>query len=141
MLPDPSAAANGEILAVKDLNVSYGASKVLFDVGMSVRPCQIVACVGRNGAGKSTLLKTIAGFLKPDAGSIRSGPASLVGLKSFEIARMGIKYVPQDKKVFSDLTVRENLELGSYEECLRHPEVRRSYWQIDVAAEGAAHAS
>jgi branched-chain amino acid transport system ATP-binding protein len=70
--------------------------------------------VGRNGAGKSTLLKCIAGFLKPDAGAIRSGRTSLVGLKSYEIARMGIKYIPQDKKVFSDLTVRENLELGSY---------------------------
>lgn len=114
MLPDPSAAANGEILAVKDLNVSYGASKVLFDIGLSVRPREIVACVGRNGAGKSTLLKTIAGFLKPDSGSVRSGSISLAGLNSYEIARMGIKYVPQDKKVFSDLTVRENLELGSY---------------------------
>jgi ABC-type branched-subunit amino acid transport system ATPase component len=112
--PDRSAAANGEILAVKDLSVSYGASKVLFDIGLSVRPREIVACVGRNGAGKSTLLKTIAGFLKPDSGSIRSGQMSLAGLKSYEIARMGIKYVPQDKKVFSDLTVRENLELGSY---------------------------
>jgi ABC-type branched-subunit amino acid transport system ATPase component len=115
MPPDRSAAAaNGDLLAVKGLNVSYGASKVLFDVGLSVRPHEIVACVGRNGAGKSTLLKTIAGFLKPDSGSIRSGQTSLAGLKSDEIARMGIKYVPQDKKVFSDLTVRENLELGSY---------------------------
>jgi branched-chain amino acid transport system ATP-binding protein len=108
------AAATEEILAVKGLNVSYGASKVLFDVGLTLGPRQIVACVGRNGAGKSTLLKTIAGFLRPDAGSVRSGQASLVGRKSYEIARMGIKYVPQDKKVFSDLTVRENLELGSY---------------------------
>ena len=115
MPPDSGVMANtGEILAVRGLNVSYGASKVLFDVGLSVAPRQIVACVGRNGAGKSTLLKSIAGFLKPDSGSIRSGPTRLVGLKSYEIARMGIKYIPQDKKVFSDLTVRENLELGSY---------------------------
>lgn len=114
MPPDSGAAVTGEILAVEGLSVSYGASKVLFDVGLSVQPHQIVACVGRNGAGKSTLLKTIAGFLKPDSGSIRSGSSSLVGLRSYEIARMGIKYVPQDKKVFSDLTVRENLELGSY---------------------------
>jgi len=115
MPPDSGIAVDtGEILAVEGLNVSYGASKVLFDVGLNVAARQIVACVGRNGAGKSTLLKTIAGFLKPDSGSIRSGKSSLVGLKSYEIARMGIKYVPQDKKVFSDLTVRENLELGSY---------------------------
>jgi len=103
-----------EILAVRGLNVAYGESKVLFDINLSVRARQIVACVGRNGAGKTTLLKSIAGFLKPLAGSITSGHASLIGRKSYAIAKMGIKYVPQDKKVFSDLTVRENLELGSY---------------------------
>jgi ABC-type branched-subunit amino acid transport system ATPase component len=103
-----------QILTVKGLNVSYGESKVLFDIDLSVRPRQVVACVGRNGAGKSTLLRSIAGFIRPLAGSIASGDVSLVGRKSYDIARMGIKYVPQDKKVFSDLTVGENLELGSY---------------------------
>ena len=103
-----------EILTVKGLNVSYGESKVLFDIDLSVRPRQVVACVGRNGAGKSTLLRSVAGFIRPLAGSITSGDVSLVGRKSYDIARMGIKYVPQDKKVFSDLTVGENLELGSY---------------------------
>ena len=115
MPPDSAVATHGDdILTVKSLYVSYGESKVLFDVNLGIKPRQIVACVGRNGAGKSTLLKCIAGFLTPDSGSIRSGPARLVGLRSYDIARMGIKYVPQDKKVFSDLTVRENLELGSY---------------------------
>jgi ABC-type branched-subunit amino acid transport system ATPase component len=106
--------ANEEILSVKALNVSYGESQVLFDIDLAVRANQVVACVGRNGAGKTTLLKTIAGFLRPRSGSIASGGVSLVGRKSYEIAQMGVKYVPQDKKVFSDLTVRENLELGSY---------------------------
>ena len=110
----PDVANNDDILAVSGLNVSYGESKVLFDVSLRVQPKQIVACVGRNGAGKSTLLKSIAGFLKPASGTVASGPISLVGRKSYDIAKMGIKYVPQDKKVFSDLTVRENLELGSY---------------------------
>jgi len=115
MPPDSGAALpSDEILAVKGLNVAYGESKVLFDIDLSVKPRQVVACVGRNGAGKTTLLKSIAGFLKPLSGSITSGPANLVGRKSYDIATMGIKYVPQDKKVFSDLTVRENLELGSY---------------------------
>jgi len=103
-----------EILTVNGLNVSYGESKVLFDIDLSVGARQVVACVGRNGAGKTTLLKSIAGFIKPLAGTITSGHTSLVGRKSYDIAKMGIKYVPQDKKVFSDLTVRENLELGSY---------------------------
>jgi len=115
MPPDSGALVQSDdILSVRGLNVAYGEAKVLFDVDMSVRPRQIVACVGRNGAGKTTLLKTIAGFLKPLAGSIISGHAGLSGRKSYDIAKMGIKYVPQDKKVFSDLTVRENLELGSY---------------------------
>jgi len=113
MLPH-STANNDDILAVSGLNVSYGESKVLFDIALSVQPRQIVACVGRNGAGKTTLLKSIAGFLKPTSGSITSDHIDLVGRKSYDIAKMGIKYVPQDKKVFSDLTVRENLELGSY---------------------------
>jgi ABC-type branched-subunit amino acid transport system ATPase component len=115
MPPDSSTGLQSdEILAVKGLNVSYGEAKVLFDIDLSVRPRQIVACVGRNGAGKSTLLKSIAGFLRPLSGFIASGHVSLIGRKSYDIAKMGIKYVPQDKKVFSDLTVRENLELGSY---------------------------
>lgn len=105
---------NDEILTVRGLNVSYGESKVLFDIDLSVKPRQVVACVGRNGAGKTTLLKSIAGFLKPVSGSIASDHINLTGRKSYDIAKMGIKYVPQDKKVFSDLTVRENLELGSY---------------------------
>jgi ABC-type branched-subunit amino acid transport system ATPase component len=112
---DPlSAASEGELLRVRGLNVAYGESKVLFDIDMSVASGQIVACVGRNGAGKTTLLKSIAGFLRPISGAIACGGTTLVGRQPFDIAKMGIKYVPQDKRVFSDLTVKENLELGSY---------------------------
>lgn len=105
---------NQEVLTVKGLNVSYGAAKVVFDASLGLAAGQIVSCVGRNGAGKTTLLKSITGFLKPNSGSVMLGNDNLVGLRPFDIAKMGIKYVPQDKKVFSDLTVRENLELGSY---------------------------
>lgn len=111
---EPSAVDNADILVVRDLNVAYGESKVVFDAHLSVRPGQLVACVGRNGAGKTTLLRTIAGFLKPTSGVIRFNGTNLVGLLPYQIARMGLKYIPQDKRVFSDLTVRENLELGSY---------------------------
>ena len=103
-----------DILTVKNLNVSYGESKVLFDIEMAVQPGQVVACVGRNGAGKSTLLKSVAGFIKKVSGTVTCDGASLLGIRPYDIAKMGIKYIPQDKKVFSDLTVRENLELGSY---------------------------
>jgi len=106
--------ARNALLAVEGLSVSYGESKVLFDISLFVEPNQIVACVGRNGAGKTTLLKCISGFLKPVSGSVTANQSSLVGLPPYDIANLGVKYVPQDKKVFSDLTVRENLELGSY---------------------------
>ncbi len=103
-----------DILTVRGLNVAYGESKVFFDVSLNVRPGEIVACVGRNGAGKTTLLKTIVGFLRPSSGAIVCDDVSLVGYPPYRVAGMGVKYIPQDKKVFSDLTVRENLELGSY---------------------------
>jgi len=103
-----------EILAVDGLNVAYGEAKVLFDVSIHINTNEIVSCVGRNGAGKSTLLRSISGFVKPTAGSIKFKNTSLVGTRCYDIAKMGLKYIPQDKKVFSDLTVRENLELGSY---------------------------
>jgi len=102
------------VLTVSGLNVAYGESKVLFDISMSVGPREVVACVGRNGAGKTTLLKTVAGFLKPTSGTVSFNATSLIGMTAFVVAGIGIKYIPQDKKVFSDLTVRENLELGSY---------------------------
>jgi len=108
------AMNSNEILMVRGLNVSYGESKVLFDAHLSVKPGQVVACVGRNGAGKTTLLKSIGGFLKPTSGSITFNNTDLIGMMPYDIAKMGLKYIPQDKKVFSDLTVRENLELGSY---------------------------
>ena len=101
-------------LAVRGLNVAYGESKVLFDVDFDVAPNEVVACVGRNGAGKTTLLRSVAGFLRPLSGAVSSHGVSLLGHRPYDVARMGVKYVPQDKKVFSDLTVRENLELGSY---------------------------
>jgi ABC-type branched-subunit amino acid transport system ATPase component len=114
MPPLESRGDGGDLLAVQGLNVAYGASKVLFDVGLHLKANEIVACVGRNGAGKTTLLRTIAGFLKPSSGSVTYAGASVVGRAPYDVACMGIKYVPQDKRVFSDLTVRENLELGSY---------------------------
>jgi len=105
---------NGVLLNVKDIDVAYGQLKVLFDVSVSCNPNQIVAIVGRNGAGKTTLLKAISGFLKPTKGEIIFKGEKINEYPSFEIAKKGIKYIPQDKMVFSDLTVRENLELSSY---------------------------
>ncbi|MBC7217031.1 MAG: ABC transporter ATP-binding protein [Candidatus Caldatribacterium sp.] len=102
------------ILEVHDIDASYGQSRVLFDISLQLKPNERVAIVGRNGAGKTTLLKCIAGFLRPTRGSIIYDGINIVGKRPFEIARLGLKYIHQDKGVFQDLTVRENLELASY---------------------------
>jgi ABC-type branched-subunit amino acid transport system ATPase component len=114
MPAEGSSASNGHVLRVRGLGAAYGASHVLFDIDLDVGAREVVACVGRNGAGKTTLLKAIAGFIKPQSGTIVADGIDLTARKPYDIARLGIKYVPQDKKVFSDLTVAENLELGSY---------------------------
>lgn len=105
---------NGLILQVNDVDASYGESKVLFGVCLELKPNERVAIVGRNGAGKTTLLKCIAGFVRPTKGDIVYNGMNIVGKRPFEIARLGLKYVHQDKGVFQDLTVKENLELSSY---------------------------
>jgi len=102
------------IVEVKNLNAAYGQSKVLFDINLYIKPNERVAIVGRNGAGKTTLLKCIASLLHPTGGSVLYNGAELVGKQPYEVARLGLKYIDQDKHVFLDLTVRENLELSSY---------------------------
>lgn len=105
---------NQRVLKVKDLNVSYQKLRVLFDVCIEVSPGEVVVVVGRNGAGKTTLFRTISGFLKQDKGSILFKGEDIGALPPYEVALKGLKYIQQDKHVFADLTVRENLELGSY---------------------------
>lgn len=102
------------MVEVRNLNAAYGQSKVLFDVSLNIKPNERVAIVGRNGAGKTTLLKCMASLLTPTNGSVVYDGTELVGKQSYEVARMGLKYIDQDKHVFLDLTVRENLELSSY---------------------------
>jgi ABC-type branched-subunit amino acid transport system ATPase component len=111
MMADTS---NEEMLRVKELNVSYQTLHVLFDVNLAVEAGEVVVVVGRNGAGKTTLFRTIAGFLSQDNGSIHFKGEDIGSLPAYEVAKRGLKYIQQDKHVFADLTVRENLELGSY---------------------------
>lgn len=105
---------NEILLQVKELDVAYQKLKVLFKISMEIRSGEVVAVVGRNGAGKTTLFKTITGFVKKENGSVQFKGKEIGGLKPYEIARSGVKYIPQDKIVFTDLKVRENLELGGY---------------------------
>ena len=105
---------NEVMLDVKNLNVSYQTLHVLFDASFKVNAGEVVVVVGRNGAGKTTLFRTVAGFLKQDSGTIAFHGKDIGALPAYDVAVLGLKYIQQDKHVFADLTVRENLELGSY---------------------------
>ena len=102
------------MLGVKAINVSYGSAKVLHDVSLGLRRGEMVFIAGRNGAGKTTLLKSIAGFMRPSSGSISLGDREIIGVPPEKIALAGVRYVFQDKRVFSNLSVRENIELAAY---------------------------
>jgi ABC-type branched-subunit amino acid transport system ATPase component len=102
------------MLSVADLDVAYDNAMVLHGISMQVEQGQMVFVAGRNGAGKTTLFKTISGFLKPRSGSILFEGSSITGLPPEKVALLGIRYIFQDKRVFSNLTVRENLELAAY---------------------------
>lgn len=105
---------NNELLIVKDLNVSYDKLHVLFNASLKISKGEAVVVVGRNGAGKTTLFRTIAGFLKKDSGSIFFKGRDIGNAPAYDVAIAGLKYIHQDKHVFADLNVRENLELGGY---------------------------
>ncbi len=115
----------GPVLSVNAIDVFYGASQILFGVGLQVHQGQTVALLGRNGAGKSTLLKALAGELRAWGGEIRFGGARTNEQPTERRAREGIGYVPQEDAIFGRLTVRENLLLGAASHPDRHgiPEV------------------
>jgi branched-chain amino acid transport system ATP-binding protein len=100
------------MLELSNLHAGYGVSRILFGVSLRADRGEIVALLGRNGAGKSTTLKAIMGIAPPSAGQVVLDGADLTGLAPYLIARAGIGYVPQDRRIFPDLTVRENLEVG-----------------------------
>ena len=95
-----------------DVHAGYGATPILFGVSLEVREGEAVALLGRNGMGKTTLMKTIIGFLKPWRGTIEFEGRDLTRLTPHEIARLGVGLVPENRRIFPGLTVRENLELG-----------------------------
>lgn len=100
------------MLDVQALNAWYGSAHILFDVAMQVRRGEVVALLGRNGAGKSTTLKSIMGLMAHYAGEITFMGQRIDTLKPYQIARCGLGYVPEDRRIFSDLSVAENLRSG-----------------------------
>ena len=102
------------MLKIEDLHVSYDGIKALQGISLEVPEGKIIALLGANGAGKSSTLRTIMGIVKPDSGSIELEGESLLGLKSFQVVAKGIALVPEGRRVFANLSVRENLSLGAY---------------------------
>jgi branched-chain amino acid transport system ATP-binding protein len=97
---------------LRDVHAGYGRAQVLFDLSLALRPGEVLALLGRNGAGKSTALRTAMGLLPAWSGEILFAGAAIRGREPYEIARLGLGYVPEDRRVFTDLSVRENLEAG-----------------------------
>ena len=102
------------MLEVRNLDTHYGKIQALWDICLEVNQAEIVALVGANGAGKTTLVNTISGLLQPTSGSVLFQGEQINNLPPHEIVGLGISHVPQGGKVFPDMNVRENLEMGSY---------------------------
>src|SRR5215469_9015158 len=100
------------LLALDGIHAHYGKSHILHGVSLEVGRGEVVGLLGRNGVGKSTTLKAIAGIVPPSAGEIRFQGRPVSGLPSYRLARLGIGYVPEDRRVFPLLTVFENLRVG-----------------------------
>ncbi|MGH8737255.1 MAG: ABC transporter ATP-binding protein [Burkholderiales bacterium] len=107
------------MLEIERLSVYYGLAQVLFELTLDVRKAEIAVLLGRNGAGKSTCLKSIIGLLHPMSGAIRFEGRRIDRLEPFQIARLGLGYVPEDRRIFADLTVMQNLEVGRQAACDR----------------------
>src|SRR5437588_6965508 len=112
MLMSASATSNGLLVEVEDLHTYYGKSHILDGVSLSVGAGEVVGLLGRNGVGKSTTLKTIMGLVQPARGRVLFAGHSTTGLPAHRLARLGIAYVPEDRRIFRLLTVIENLRTG-----------------------------
>lgn len=102
------------MIEVRGIDVAYGRAKVLHEVSLELSKGEMVFIVGRNGAGKTTLLRTIGALMKPSKGAIVYLGAKTDGRHAEALAQLGMRYVAQDKKVFSQLTVKDNIQLAAY---------------------------
>lgn len=117
---------SASLLSVRRLNAWYGRAHVLFDVDLEVGEGEVVALMGRNGAGKSTTMKSIMGLIGARTGEIVFDGEPIGRMESFRIARAGIGYVPEDRRIFTDLTVLENLDVGR-----RPPRAGAPSWNVE----------
>ncbi len=110
------------LLRVEGLHAGYGQTPVLRDVSIEAAPGEAVAVIGPNGAGKTTLLRAIIGMLQPSRGRVHYDGRPLNGLRAFQVARLGMVYVPAEKELFPGMSVLENLQLGAYRDVRAAPE-------------------
>ncbi len=104
--------SDGVMLQVSELNTFYGKAQILFDLGFEIRQGEVVVLLGRNGAGKTTTFKSIMGIVPPQKGSIMYKGVAIQKLPPFKTCALGLGYVPEDRRIFSRLTILENLEVG-----------------------------
>jgi len=102
------------MLEVSNIDTFYGKIQALWDVSLKIEEAEIVALVGGNGAGKTTLLNTISGLLRPASGSVEFRGKRIDGLKPHAIVELGMSHIPEGRRLFPDMSVRENLEMGAY---------------------------
>jgi branched-chain amino acid transport system ATP-binding protein len=114
------------LLSVAGLNAHYGRAHILFDLSLEVRRGQVLALLGRNGAGKSTTLKSILGLVRPTSGQVLYGGRRIDREPTYKVSRLGLGYVPEDRRIFTELTVTENLEVGR-----RKPREGVPHWTLE----------
>ena len=103
-------------LDLNSINTYYGRSHILFDVSLSIEKGEVVSLIGRNGAGKSTTFRSIIGLTPPQTGEVIFKGERISGMRAFRICRKGVGFVPEDRRCFPDLTVRDNLEVAARRE-------------------------
>ncbi len=118
-------------LEVSDLHTAYGLSQILFGVSLTVETGECVALLGRNGVGKTTTLRSIMGLTAPHRGRVRYGGIDITGRPAYQVAKLGLGMVPEDRRIFPDLTVRQNLEVARKAPA----SARAREWTIDTVFE------
>ena len=113
-------------LELNKINTFYGLSHILFDVSLNVEKGEVVVLLGRNGAGKTTTMISIMGINPPKSGSVNYRGKDITGLASYKVARLGVGFVPEDRRIFPDLTVHANLDVGR-----RVSKDRPTKWTLD----------
>src|SRR5215813_12619583 len=117
------------VLSVDDIHSAYGLSRVLFGVSLEVAAGECVCLLGRNGVGKTTTMRSVMGMLRPTSGQVRWKGAEITGWAPHRIARAGIGFVPEDRRIFAELSVLENLDVAA--RAARRP----GRWTLDAVFE------